>query len=107
MTQDRALSVRETSDATDVGLAFERTQQLTQRPLAFAANEKIELVFAGISVWRQARIVAARHDSGRWPNTTNEPSNFERGGALKGHHREPDKVGLQLVDELFHGFRDA
>ena len=53
------------------------------------------------------RVVAADHESHCGAKRANQLDETERCLPLKGHHREPDEVGLPLTDEPIDGLSDV
>ena len=103
----RGVRVRQARRSTaDASAALQRAQQLTERLLAFAADQKIHVVARLVRRWREARIVPASDNACRRPKVLDEPRDLEGGCPLKRHDRQADDIGLVLAHQPLDGGDD-
>src|SRR5262244_3224460 len=89
-------------------LCLELAQQLTERDLALAPHDEVDLAVTllGVSLGSEARIIAADDDARAGVPRANEINNPFGRLALEGHDREPDDVRLVFGDEPLNGLSD-
>ena len=86
------------------GPLVERPDELPERQLALSANDCIDAEGGMCPRFRcEARVIASDDDTYAWLDRLDERDDSTRRASLKGHHRQPDKLGLEIADQLFHG----
>ncbi len=80
-------------------IGLDRTEQRTERALAFTAHEEVDIGRALVGLRREAGIVSAGDDARRGPKGAHQARHFHRGRTLKRHHRQADDVRLFIVQQ--------
>ena len=94
----------ESCHAIQRGPVVERSDELAERQLTLAANDGIDAEVWMCPCFRgEARVVAADDDPYAWLDRLDERDDSTRRASLKGHHRQPDELGLEIAHQLFHG----
>ena len=99
--------VRQAGDPAKILAPFEFPQQLAERVLPLAAHDELDVLAPFVRVRREAGVVPADDDPRPRQAGAHELHEAQRGAALERHHREPDDVRPELLEEPFDRGPDA